>query len=878
MIRSFETTATRNPQGLFLRFRQPDDQGNWFDTPLTYQQVRLQVGALLGALRSRGLQQGAILASDMQNCPAFVYLFLACMYGGFTLVTLNDRLTSQEKEQRVGDLAQLMGLSEIPVFTEPQVMKLVQESTLSDAQRSGLLAQASALANPESQGIVMFTSGTTGKPKAARLAGRNLTGSAAAANAVLGVGPDTLWQAMLPLYHIGGLQIVVRSLLNGNPLILYRRFNAAVVAADGRAYGATHVSVVDKTLRELMEAGCPPYQAILLGGAKPNEATLARAAAEGLHLFSGYGMTETSSMMAVSAVGQGHDAELSLLPGYEARIVSPDASGTGQLAVRGPGIFGGYLGVATSLTADGFFLTGDRARISNRAIVISERVGDMFVSGGENVYPEEIRAKILSIPGVTDAYVYGAPDEEWGRRPVALVEMANTKVNGANAALLAAEIRTSLKTRLARIYQPDRIFVMQEFDRVGIGKVDRRTLQARAECAVNVKQVEAFHVRLPLQHPVRTAKVTMTCRDSLILRVTDSHGQTGLGECVAFDTPWYLPETLGQCWDYLEKQLIPCVLREAFLQPDEVRSVFATLPDAARHPLACGALEPALWDLYGKNMGCSMTTLIGAKDTWDVRGSARQLPAGVVPGGVVLGLASVQETLAAAKLAVDRGYTRLKLKIAPGCDVERVRAVREAFPQVTVVLDANQSYTEADEVTLRTLDSLGCACIEEPLNPAYVPSVGPKDLFSRLSRLQRSLSTPIALDESWVTMEDALEALSHPDLRCLVMKVAKCGGIMAALELYWRARSCGATVWMGGMYDTGISKRLHGAFSLLPGVALPGDINDTSYYFDTDVSQPPFTLDHGMLTVNPPGYPNGLGCDLNEEALAKVIVEKRIYK
>ena len=75
------------------------------------------------------------------------------------------------------------------------------------------------------------------------------------------------------------------------------------------------------------------------------------------------------------------------------------------------------------------------------------------------------------------------------------------------------------------------------------------------------------------------------------------------------------------------KQLIPCVLREAFLQPDEVRSVFATLPDAARHPLACGALEPALWDLYGKNMGCSMTTLIGAKDTWDVRGSARQLPA-----------------------------------------------------------------------------------------------------------------------------------------------------------------------------------------------------------------------------------------------------------
>lgn len=877
MIQQFETHSFAHPDATFVTFRQ-ELEGQWVSQPISYAQMRQSVAAVFDALCRKEMMPGSFVACDMTNCPEFLYLFMACMYGGFTLVTVNNRLTEEEKGQRAHDAALAARQVGMPLVTEAQVKEMVADCPLAPDQRSHLLRRAAGVVTPENQGVVMFTSGTTGKPKAARLTGENLCGSAHAANQVLGAGPDTVWQVLLPLYHIGGLQMVVRSILNGNPLVLYRKYNPHVVISDAKAFGATHVSVVDKMLREMLALGGYSYQAVLLGGAKPNQNTLAAAVALGIHVFSGYGMTETSSMMAYSMADAAHPERLQLLPGYTARVVSPGPNGVGQLAVSGPGVFGGYLGASTATTADGQFLTGDQARVEEGCIIISERVEDMFVSGGENVYPEEIRGKILSIPGVTDAFVYGAPDEEWGRRPVAMVEMANTTVNGANAALLAGEIRSSLKQRLARIYQPDRIFVMQEFDRIGIGKIDRKTLIARGQCAVNVKKVEVFRIHLPLQKPVRTAKVTMTSRESLIIRVTDSHGQTGIGECVAFDTPWYLPETVDSCLAYLEKQVIPCVLREAFLQPDEAHSVFMSLPGAEKNPMARGAMEPALWDLYGKNMGVPLTTLIGAKDHWDIRGSSKQLPEGMVPGGVVLGLGSVTETLAEAKLAVDRGYRRLKLKIAPGKDVARVKAVREAFPEVTLVLDANQSYTEKDEAALRALDGMGCACIEEPLNPKVLPDVGPKDLFGRLARLQSRLCTPIALDESWVTMDDALDALSHPGLRCLVLKIAKCGGIMPAVELYWRARAHGATVWMGGMYDTGVSKRLHAAFSLLPGVSIPGDISDTSYYFDNDITCPPFALDHGLMPVNPAGYPYGLGCDLDPEQLATVTQDHRAYQ
>ena len=169
------------------------------------------------------------------------------------------------------------------------------------------------------------------------------------------------------------------------------------------------------------------YRCILLGGAAPNARTIAQAKRLNMSVVSSYGMTETSSLVAFCPIDENDGRMLFLLPGYDACVVDSDDYGRGELGIRGPGVFGGYLGAKKSTTADGFFLTGDTAVVQGRSITIEERTDDMFVSGGENVYPEEIRRKLLDIEGVTDAYVYGAEDATWGRRPVALVEMADSR-------------------------------------------------------------------------------------------------------------------------------------------------------------------------------------------------------------------------------------------------------------------------------------------------------------------------------------------------------------------------------------------------------------------------------------------------------------------
>ncbi|MEG0683372.1 MAG: AMP-binding protein, partial [Raoultibacter sp.] len=285
--------------------------------------------------------------------------------------------------------------------------------------------------SPQQRALILFTSGTSGKPKAVALSWENLIGSARASNAVLDLGSPVLWQLALPLYHVGGFQVVVRSLCGATPFVLYRHFDAAQILHEALQVEATHLSVVDKMLQDLLEAAAQDeeartalaaYRCVLLGGAAPNPHTLERAAVAGARVYASYGMTETSSQIASRLVTRDFAGQLDLLPGYEATIIGPDAEGVGQLAVKGPGVFSGYVNARAAFTADGFFLTGDLARLRKGRLRVAERTQDMFVSGGENVYPAEIQAKLMQVEGVADAYAFGVPDAAWGRRPVAFVE------------------------------------------------------------------------------------------------------------------------------------------------------------------------------------------------------------------------------------------------------------------------------------------------------------------------------------------------------------------------------------------------------------------------------------------------------------------------
>lgn len=947
MIGVFENMVRLNPQRTCFSY--VDKDGNI--EALSYRETRMIAAGLASLLRRRGVALGDAVAVDLPNQPACVFLLLAAAYGGFTLVTLNNRLTDAEKQARLLDLQRSRAFNVAYTVDESNVANLIrtvandatgtaEAAGPGHAQRTSFYARTN-IATAEARStralgragrsrgaaarrredearqdalesvihfaergahvfdrgataVVMFTSGTTGRSKAVPLTWENLCGSAAVSNASLNRHGEGLWQIALPLYHVGGLQMVVRSLLNANPFILYQRFDAERVLADAARRGATHISVVDKMLQDMLASSHAPgvgrYECILLGGGPLNAQTLGRALAMRARVYASYGMTETASQIANALVTPGFTGGMSLLEGYEARIVDAGPDGFGRLAVRGPGLFGGYLNARAAYTADGFFLTGDTAAIApDGKLYVKERTDDMFISGGENVYPAEIREKLLRVPGVADAYIFGAPDDTWGRRPVGFIERGGAAapaaggpagiaagVAGQRARTLsdrrfAQEVAQVAAPQLSRMYQPKHLFALPRFPRTGIGKVDRAALRRLYEQRIEIKRVSLYRIRLPFRKPFATAKGALSFRESLLVEVVDHAGRTGLGECVSFPTDWYLPEVLDQDIRILREQLIPLVLNTVLLHPSEADGLFAACPGANELPMGRGALEPALWDLYGKIVEQPLWQLIGGQ-------APEGTDAVAVPAGAAIPVGPVAETVAAAQRCVDAGYTRVKLKVTPGTAYFSAQAVRKAFPNLVISLDANQSFTEHDIEELRNLDELDIVWIEEPLDPRRPVASGPHDLFARLAQLQRRIKTPVCLDESIVSARDLARVLKHPELKCFALKIGKFGGIEPALQFVHMAQARGMRVWMGGMYDTGVSRRMHAAFETLSGVSDAGDIGATSRYFDTDVTNPPYTVERGQVTLTRRGHEFGLGCELDRAALSHVLIDQESFE
>lgn len=940
MISAFESLVRQYPQRTCFTY--VDEAGN--EAPYTYREVRMLSAALARHLRAKGVRRGDYVSVDLPNGPLSILLILAAAYGNFILVAVNNRLNDGEKLARMLELerctgsrvafrvdracatslfdhalAQLGGArsaqahtarpsftarSRIAAATPRTSRALGRVSSSQEARRRRdetqqqdaleeviHFAERSAhVFSRKAKALVMFTSGTTGKPKAVSLTWEQLCRAAQASNAVLNRPGEGMWQAALPLYHVGGFQVVLRSILAGVPFILYRYFDPKRLLLDARRSHVTHLSVVDKMLQDLLAADndgvLKEYQCVLLGGGAANSQTLSRALAAQVPVFVSYGMTETASQIAHAPISSSFDGGLHLLPGYEVRIIDPDEQGFGRLAVRGPGVFEGYLNAQAAYTVDGFFLTGDTAACAAGRLYIKERTNDMFVSGGENVYPAEIRNKLVCVTGVSDAYVFGAPDAVWGRRPVAFVERAPSTVmaSGGQVGLeslgpqqFAAVVQEGLAACLSKIYRPRHLCVMSQFPRTGIGKVDREALETLYEQRIEVVRITLHRVRIPFTEPFKTAKGTLHHRETVIVEVEDHAGRIGLGECVAFSTDWYLPETLEQDVRVISDILAPKVLSEVYLHPSEVSTSFAACAEASAFPLAQGAIEPALWDLYGKIVQKPLWQLLGGSNAHGTKvGSSEH--AASVPAGAVIGMGDVQKTLSAVTRCVEAGYGRVKLKVAPGGSVAAVQAVRAAYPHLMITLDANQSFTERDSDELRALDACGVAWIEEPLDLRRLPATGPTDPFTRLAYLQRSMKTPLCLDESIARPQDLARALRHTELRCYALKIAKWGGVQPTLDFIRFARNRGFTVWMGGMYDTGISKRLHAAFETLPGIDTPGDIGSTTRYFECDVTVPPYTAELGLVTLNRVNHPYGLGCELNRPALESVLVDRIVIE
>lgn len=314
---------------------------------------------------------------------------------------------------------------------------------------------------------VVFTSGTTGEPRAVCLTRANFEASARASAAVLGVQPDDRWLCCLPVFHVGGLSIFTRSAIYATTVVAEPGFDARRVKDLLEAGEATLASLVPTMLARLRDAGlerAPRLRALLLGGGPIPDDLLAWALETGLPVRPTYGMTETTSQIATAEVGERLARPL---PGAEIRIARSEGGGPeggppdeGEILVRGP-----------MVAADGWLHTGDRGALTEDGLLeVHGRMDDLIVTGGENVAAAEVEAALREHPGVTDAAVIGVEDDEWGRAVMAFV-VTTAAVD---------EIAAHARARLPGFKAPKRIVVLDELPRTASGKVERAQLESRA--------------------------------------------------------------------------------------------------------------------------------------------------------------------------------------------------------------------------------------------------------------------------------------------------------------------------------------------------------------------------------------------------------------
>lgn len=347
--------------------------------------------------------------------------------------------------------------------------------------------------------------------------------------------------------------------------------------------------------------------------------------------------------------------------------------------------------------------------------------------------------------------------------------------------------------------------------------------------------VELLRVTLPLwRGEFRTSFGSQSIRDVLLVRVLTPDSE-GWGECVAGPTPSYSSEYVDAAQHVIKHHLLPRLFDLPEISAHEVGS---TLEGVKGHPMAKGAVEMAVLDAELRSSGESFGHYLGA-----VREA--------VDCGVSIGIVEdVPRLLDQVEGFLAEGYKRIKLKIAPGHDLEPVRAVREKFPEVLLQVDANAAYRLADARHLARLDDFDLLLIEQPL---------PEDQVRSHAELARLVRTPICLDESITSARAAADAIAIGAAAIVNIKAGRVGGYLEARRVHDVCAASGIPVWCGGMLETGIGRAANVALAALPNFTLPGDTSATDRYFERDITEH-FVLENGTLRV-----PNGPGLGVNVE-------------
>ncbi|WP_075983452.1 o-succinylbenzoate synthase [Bacillus massilinigeriensis] len=353
-----------------------------------------------------------------------------------------------------------------------------------------------------------------------------------------------------------------------------------------------------------------------------------------------------------------------------------------------------------------------------------------------------------------------------------------------------------------------------------------------------------------LNDPFTTSFGTFQDKEFFVIEVEDDSGFTGFGETVAFSSPWYSEETVETNQHMMERFLIPLLLDTPFQHPDEISKRFEPI---RRNHMAKSAIEGAVWDLYAKRMNLPLSkALRGTKEQIDV--------------GISIGIQpTVKELLHVVERYVTEGYKRIKLKIKPGYDYSMVKEVRRIFPEVPLMADANSAYTLNDIKLLKRLDDLNLMMIEQPL--------AHDDIVDH-AKLQSQLTTPICLDESIHSLEDARKAVELGSCKIINIKIGRVGGLSESKKIHDYCASQGISLWCGGMLEAGIGRAHNIAIATLSNFDLPGDTAASSRYWVQDIIEPEVTVKNGVIQI--PKKP-GIGYEVNRRALESFRIDKQVF-
>ncbi|SFE04596.1 O-succinylbenzoate synthase [Lentibacillus persicus] len=365
-----------------------------------------------------------------------------------------------------------------------------------------------------------------------------------------------------------------------------------------------------------------------------------------------------------------------------------------------------------------------------------------------------------------------------------------------------------------------------------------------------ISSITLRRLNMKLKNPFTTSFGTMQTKGFFIIEAADDDGHKGFGESVAFSSPWYTEETVETTKHMIKDFLINIIRANKIQHPSEVRDLFKPVK---RNNMAKAAVEGAIWDLYSKQQDITLAQALGGtKQTIEV--------------GISLGIQpTVDELLKKISRHVEEGYKRIKIKIKPGWDYDVLKEVRKNFPDTQIMADANSAYTLDDIDHLRKLDELNLMMIEQPL--------AHDDIIDH-AKLQSVIETPVCLDESIHSADDARKAIELKSCQIINVKIGRVGGLAEAKAIHDLCHEHGINIWCGGMLEAGVGRAHNIALTTLPQFTMPGDTAGSSLYWEKDIIRPEVTVQDGIIPI--PDKP-GIGYTIDKEALESFTVEKEIF-